>query len=129
MWTQWGTANCGYDLMGKVLEFLLTNLEFNKIDELKPKDDENWSSMGQLRRFDQNDLTESFYWEDDGLDRYGYAWLPKECFDRDSDPCKLHIHFHDCKQSTEDVALRNILTTGLVQYAATNKLIILFPQT
>jgi hypothetical protein len=56
---------------------------------------------------------------------YGMIYIPDACLNQ---PCDFHIHFHGCHES---VAIWDTLyarQTGILEYAAANDMIVLFPQ-
>jgi len=48
-----GISNCGYDMAGKLLGHVLTNLKTGNISKLNPPD-HNWKKLGILKRFSQD---------------------------------------------------------------------------
>ena len=63
----------------------------------------------------------------DGFDDYGYIYYPTYCL-RERIKCKVHIHLHGDTLSSEirgSVYLRN---AGFLEWAASNRMIVVFPQ-
>ena len=56
---------------------------------------------------------------------YGYLLVPKAC---DTQVCRLHVHFHSCMARTDEQKDIYVRRTGLLEYAATNRIVVLFPQ-
>ena len=56
----------------------------------------------------------------------GYAFVPKACH---SGGCKVHVAFHGCRQSAGEVGRRFIDGAGYNGWAASNRIIVLYPQT
>ena len=64
----------------------------------------------------------------DGLDEYGYVYYPYDCIGADK-RCKLHVALHGCQGQVNGLAGWDfIIRYGYTHYAATNNLVILFPQ-
>jgi len=42
-------------------------------------------------------MLETYIWNIDGLDDFGYIYIPTQCLVADK-KCKLHIAFHACLQ-------------------------------
>lgn len=95
---------------------------------VKPGADD-WQSKGILRKFSQSEMLETFVWNVDGLDNYGYIFIPTQCLLADMN-CKLHIAFHGCQQQFNSPFQGDhfIYESGYNNYAVTNDLIILYPQ-
>ena len=56
----------------------------------------------------------------------GYAFIPKACH---SGGCKVHVAFHGCRQNAGEVGHRFIDGAGYNGWAASNRIIVLYPQT
>ena len=56
-----------------------------------------------------------------------YAYVPASC--SSGDVCKIHVSFHGCLQSESQVADAFYRHSGLNEWADTNHLIVLYPQT
>jgi poly(3-hydroxybutyrate) depolymerase len=56
----------------------------------------------------------------------GYAFVPKACH---SGGCKVHVAFHGCRQNAGEVGRRFIDGAGYNGWAASNRVIVLYPQT
>lgn len=95
--------------------------------------DPNYQDFGTLYAIDQST------WElSSELADYGYLYIPNKCKDKDTF-CDFHAHFHGCLMSNqmvvddktdpptlvEDLFVRKY---GLLEYAAKNNIILLFPQ-
>ena len=62
-----------------------------------------------------------------GLAEEGFIYIPSSC--QSGEQCALHVSFHGCNQSTEFIGQDYIEHTGLNEWADTNNLIVLYPQT
>ena len=70
-----GPRTCGYDTIGEMFGHLLPNLGSDGDLVIQPADND-WQSKGILRKFSQNEMLESYIWNLDGLDDYGYIYIP-----------------------------------------------------
>ena len=59
------------------------------------------------------------------LSRVGYIYVPHTCA---AEPCRLHVAFHGCKQDLESVHDDLIRDAGYNQSAASNSIVVLYPQ-
>lgn len=69
---------------------------------------------------------------------YGYLYVPEGC-DKVDTQCKVHVHFHGCMMSNQVVYDKDtdpptlmedwfVRQYGLLNYASTNNIIMVFPQ-
>jgi poly(3-hydroxybutyrate) depolymerase len=106
--------DCDYDAAGALLAHLL--------GPLKPA---ATKADGRLVLFDQKPFA-------DGnphalsLADAGYAYLPVVCT---TQPCKVHVAFHGCRQNADEIGDRFAREAGYNRWADTNRLIVLYPQT
>merc|ERR1719231_1770074 len=80
------------------------------------------TSRGKFVAFDQTQFTTP----EAKMHHTGYLYVPESC--ENGEYCSLLVHFHGCTLSSKvfrDVYAR---TTGLLEYAATNNIVLLFPQ-
>jgi hypothetical protein len=105
--------NCGYDTAGELLAFIYGGLN-------PPSD----PSTGQLLEFDQ---TEFLPFEAISMAPIGYVFVPADC--QTTPGCRLHVAFHGCKQSQQIVGDAFYTQAGYNRWAATNRIIVLYPQT
>jgi hypothetical protein len=61
-----------------------------------------------------------------GLGAVGYAYVPASC--AAGAPCRVHVVFHGCKQTPEDIGDTYVRHAGYNRWADSNGLIVLFPQ-
>ena len=109
-------GDCGYDAAGKMLNHLLGPLK-GKLSEKETNE------KGQLLTFKQADLADL---SDTGMAENGFIYFPTSC--NEGNACKLHVSFHGCNQSISNVDDAYAKNTGINQWAASNNLIILYPQ-
>jgi hypothetical protein len=107
-------GNCDYDTAGEILQFLYGSLN----------DKTNFNNSN-LFSFDQS--TYSDVWKA-GLSTRGWVYATDYCR---SQPirCRLHVHFHGCQQDYAYLGKTYITETGFGEWAESNNLVILFPQT
>ncbi|MEQ8206252.1 MAG: hypothetical protein RIA65_08775, partial [Woeseia sp.] len=99
---------CDYDLAGEALEFLL--------GPLQPPS----ATPAALQSFSQEEFAGA------GLADTGYFYAPETC--RKQSGCSIHVFFHGCGQSAEQIGTVLAEQGGLLPWADSNELIILFPQ-
>lgn len=99
---------CDFDLAGDMLAHLLGELE-------PPTGD-----LPPIERFSQQPYAAT------GLADEGLLAVPPRC--RDGVQCRVHVFFHGCSQSLEQVGTAVAEQGGLRRWAASNDLILLFPQ-
>ncbi len=104
--------NCGYDTAGELLGFIYGGLN--------PPGD---PSAGKLLEFDQ---TEFLPLEVIGMAPVGHVFVPAEC--QTTPGCRLHVAFHGCLQSQEVIGDAFYTQAGYNRWAATNRIIVLYPQ-
>ena len=104
--------DCDYDAAGELLRHLL-----GKLAPAAAQPD------GRLVTFDQREFADvhAISMADDG-----YAYVPRAC---DSQPCRIHVAFHGCRQNAQAVGERFVREAGYNRWADSNRLIVLFPQT
>jgi len=56
----------------------------------------------------------------------GYAFIPNSCRE---ESCKVHVAFHGCRQNVREVGRRFIEGAGYNGWAASNRIIVIYPQT
>ncbi|MEO0672013.1 MAG: poly(3-hydroxybutyrate) depolymerase [Pseudomonadota bacterium] len=106
-------VDCDYDQAGDLLRHLH--------GALRPRGD---IGLGRFITFDQTEFTKGLARH--GLDREGKAYIPDDC--RKNGGCRIHIAFHGCDQARRLVGDVFVGRTGFAQWAATNRLVVLFPQ-
>jgi poly(3-hydroxybutyrate) depolymerase len=56
----------------------------------------------------------------------GYAYVPASC--AGGETCKVHVVFHGCKQTPDDVQEQYVEHTGYNRWADSNGIIVLYPE-
>jgi poly(3-hydroxybutyrate) depolymerase len=105
---------CDYDASGALLAHLLGTLS--------PADPER---PGRLLEFDQRPYADPA--GSSGLAGRGWLFVPEPCTVSPAG-CRVHVVFHGCKQGTKSIGDRFVKGAGYLEWAATNRLVVLFPQ-
>lgn len=108
--------DCSYDAAGLLLQHLLGSLRPRALG--RPE--------GSIVRFSQAEFVRGEP-SLSGLSREGYAYVPKHCAAQQ--PCRLHIALHGCKQYAGLIDDRYYAHAGYNEWADSNDLIVLYPQT
>lgn len=88
--------------------------------------DLDWKKKGVLRQFTQSMFVDTNLWTTDGLDTYGYVYYPYTCI---KEKCKIVFFLHGCLGQVNGYNGWDFLYSyGLNDYAASNNLIMVFPQ-
>ncbi|KAL3477664.1 Alpha/Beta hydrolase protein [Aspergillus californicus] len=106
-------SNCGYDGAGAALQWIYGYLNPRNTGTL----------AGQIISFDQQADYGAI-----GMGDTAYLYVPAACEDGTT-PCKLHIALHGCFQSYGLIQDKFVQNTGYNQWADTNNIIIVYPQT
>jgi hypothetical protein len=109
--------HCNYDQAGIILQHIYGSL--------KPKN--RGALSGKFVAFDQRELTSPASPASYSMAETGYLYIPMSCAVQQ--PCRVHIALHGCKQNFETIQDRYIQHAGYNEWADTNRLIILYPQT
>lgn len=102
--------DCNYDAAGELLQELLTAAR------RAPK------PSGRLVAFDQQEFGAS---AGISMADTGYAYVPVVCA---TERCQVHVAFHGCRQSAEQIGEQFVRDAGYNRWADTNRLIVLYPQ-
>mmetsp|Transcript_31608 Transcript_31608/g.35926 ORF Transcript_31608/g.35926 Transcript_31608/m.35926 type:complete len:351 (-) Transcript_31608:222-1274(-) len=79
---------------------------------------------GNLLSFTQNSF--SSFRRNISLGDIGYVYVPTAC--QNGEACRLHISFHGCNQTLDDIGLDYVSKVGQNEIAEANNIIILYPQ-
>lgn len=110
-------AKCNYDQAGIILQHIYGAL--NAKNQGEPS--------GKLLPFDQRQFT---FPESPGsysMAETGYLYLPRSC--AAGQLCRVHVALHGCKQNFDAIGDRYARHAGYNEWADTNRLIVLYPQT
>lgn len=101
--------DCDYDAAGALLAHLL--------GKLRP----GQPVAENLLRFDQT----PFGARDISMAEEGYVYVPSACR---TQRCRVHVAFHGCRQTTDDIGERFVREAGYNRWAEGSALIVLYPQ-
>lgn len=82
------------------------------------------SASGKLHTFNQQELGGKAA---SSLADEGFLYIPKAC--ATGQPCHIHVSFHGCNQNAEAVGSQYASNTGINQWADSNNMLVLYPQT
>jgi hypothetical protein len=108
--------DCRYDQAGVILQHIY--------GALNPRNDGALS--GQLLDFSQADFTAPDQPADVSMDDRGFAYVPAACA---NEPCRVHVALHGCLQSVGKIGDDFVKHAGYNEWADTNHIIVLYPQT
>jgi hypothetical protein len=109
--------HCNYDQAGIILQHIY--------GALNPKN--RGALSGKLIAFDQRELTSPESPASYSMAETGYVYVPASCAAQQ--PCRVHVALHGCKQNFETIQDHYIQHAGYNEWADTNRLIVLYPQT
>lgn len=109
--------NCGIDPEGTFLTDFFGSVNAPNTGPL----------TGQLIEFDQNSETPGGSAYDAALANHGFVYVPSSC--AGGATCSLLVALHGCQQNYQTVGTTFIDDANLDQYADTNNMIVLYPQT
>jgi hypothetical protein len=92
---------------------------------LKPRG--NGALTGKMLSFNQGEFTAPHQPIDVSMDDTGFAYVPAACSAQE--PCRLHIALHGCLQSVSNLGQDFVKHAGYNEWADTNHIIVLYPQT
>jgi hypothetical protein len=108
---------CEYDQAGVILRHIY--------GALTPRND--GPLTGQLLSFLQAEFTAPDQPMDDSMDDRGFAYVPASCAAQQR--CRLHVALHGCLQSLANIGEDYVRHAGYNEWADTNRIIVLYPQT
>jgi hypothetical protein len=106
-------VDCDYDQAGDVLAHIY--------GDLKPRAK---SLSRRFVAFDQQAFTSDL--ASHGLSKTGWVYVPSGC--AKAEGCRVHVSFHGCGQSHEQVKDAFYQGGGFARWADTNQIVVLFPQ-
>lgn len=108
---------CGYDQAGIILQHIYGRLAPPNRGPLN----------GTLQRFDQSVYTGADIPDALSLGDSGFVFVPRDC--ADGAACRIHIALHGCAQDAGEIGQRYAQSTGYNEWADTNHIVVLYPQT
>lgn len=115
--------NCNLDLAGTILQQVYgSDLSAPRGQAIDSNVWKNYYSHFKIESFSQSEFLQGA-----SLASKGYLYIPEAC--KNNATCKLHVAFHGCKQNYDTVGDAYVKTTGYNQWAESNNIVILYPQT
>lgn len=111
-------SNCSRDIAGEMLKVFLGNLRA----PIKAK-------TSQLFHFSQARYGGFPRPERISMAEYGMAYVPSSCRPLGPKECQVHLAFHGCRQTTDLIGDQFVTKTGYNEWAESNDLIVVYPQT
>jgi len=105
--------NLGYDGAGDFLRHIYK--------DIKPRV-ANWQKFGKLKIVSQKKYQ---FGKKSGLDDKMFLYVPTKC---EKGGCRVQFFFHGCIQSYRKVSMLFAKRTGFLEYAASNNIVVVFPQ-
>jgi hypothetical protein len=105
-------SNCNYDGAGEVLKQMYGNLN-PKVKSVQ----QNFMAFSQSRYADTAHVS---------MASQAVAYIPTSC--QNDASCSLHVVFHGCRQTMEEMQDEFYKNAGYAEWAEANNMIILFPQ-
>ena len=112
--------SCGYDQAGIILQYIYGALE-------PPRGRSELT--GKVKTFSQESYTLPDTPGALSMADEGYLFVPKDCEDATGPACRVHIVLHGCLQDAKDVGRQVIDRVGYNEWADTNRIIVIYPQT
>jgi poly(3-hydroxybutyrate) depolymerase len=109
--------NCGYDAAGLILQHIYGSLNPPNTGTLS----------GSIVAFDQSAFRQGSTINTVSMASTAYAYVPASCASQQ--PCRVHVAFHGCLQNADTVGDAYYTHAGYNQWADTNDIIVLYPQT
>lgn len=106
--------DCDYDQAGAILGHI-----YGKLNSPAPPADN-----GELLEFLQTEFVSEA--RAHSMSDVGYVYVPKSCLQ--GSRCSVHVVFHGCQQAAEKVGDAVYRRAGYNDWAATNNIIVLYPQ-
>lgn len=107
-------SNCNYDAAGELLNWIHGPLAARSS-----------TLAGRFVAFDQSEFIALPTWH--GMADVGYLYIPPAC--ESGGGCRLHVAFHGCLQSPDNIGTLFVRHAGYNAWADNNRLLILYPQT
>jgi poly(3-hydroxybutyrate) depolymerase len=110
--------DCKYDQAGAELKAIYGQ-------DLKPS---AAAAAGRIVAFDQKEFVPGKATAANGLLDAGFLYVPKACEPGASQPCRLQVVLHGCKQSSEELGDEFYTKIGVNEWADANNILVLYPQ-
>jgi len=106
--------NCNEDTIKEMFNHVYSNMN-------NPKPDGDLSNT--LKSFSQGQFFDIEY---NSMSENGYYYVPSSCTEGNSG-CRLHVFFHGCTMSSDNIGTAFIENSGLLEMADANKIVLIFP--
>ncbi|MEI6986751.1 MAG: hypothetical protein WCK65_11530, partial [Rhodospirillaceae bacterium] len=113
--------NCGYDSAGA----LLSHIYGATVPLIDPSTVSVPTVQDNLIAFDQGAYIKDPAWH--SIAKEGHIYIPSACKDATGVPCRLHVAFHGCLQSSARVGCAFTKDAGYNAWAEANRIVILYP--
>eukprot|EP01062_Namystynia_karyoxenos_P079436 TRINITY_DN8377_c0_g1_i1.p1 TRINITY_DN8377_c0_g1~~TRINITY_DN8377_c0_g1_i1.p1 ORF type:complete len:337 (+),score=82.09 TRINITY_DN8377_c0_g1_i1:75-1085(+) len=111
-------SNCAHDVAGDALQFLY--------GALSPR--VGAREAGYIE-FDQRKYTPALTDPAElSLAQTGLLYVPAGCENATGSPCRLHVAYHGCEQTMDDIGDQFYRHVGLNEWAEANRIVVLYPQ-
>ena len=110
--------DCRYDQAGAELKAIYGQ-------DLNPR---AAAPSGRIVAFDQAEFVPGKAAAANGLSDTGYLYVPKACEPGATQPCRLQVVLHGCKQSAEELGDVFYTKIGVNEWADANNILVLYPQ-
>ena len=108
---------CDYDQAGVILQHIYGALDARHGD----------ASAGKFLSFNQAEFTAPNQPIEVSMGDKGFTYVPTSC--AANEPCRVHVALHGCEQSFGDIGEDFVRHAGYNEWADTNHIIVLYPQT
>jgi poly(3-hydroxybutyrate) depolymerase len=109
-------SNCNRDVAGEILNQLLGPLK----EKRKAK-------LSRLFEFNQLLYASTLERVRLSMSEKGFAYIPQGC-ETNASECPIHVAFHGCRQTTQEIGDLFITRVGYNEWAEANGIVILYPQ-
>lgn len=112
-------SKCGRDVAGEILSHILGYLR-----PRKPAKNSRFFTFDQMYPLGQDSVDI----EKLSMHKTGYAYIPEGCEYPEAAGCRIHVAFHGCNQSLDDIQTTFITKAGYNAWAEANKIVVIYPQ-
>ena len=112
-------TKCNFDAAGELLQHIYGGTLTAPVND---------TGVGSIVEFDQSQYVGGSGWAVAfGLAETGFVYVPPTCANA-ARPCKLHIAFHGCQMTQQDIGLDYVQHAGYNRWADANDIVVLYPQ-
>ncbi|MFW8590073.1 polyhydroxybutyrate depolymerase [Glaciecola sp. 2405UD65-10] len=109
-------GDCNFDAAGEILNFIYPNLQ----PAISSKDTYEQGKLVEFKQAELSDISGA------GMNETGFAFIPNTCALGEN--CTIHISFHGCNQSIDNVGDSFAKLAGFNEWAVSNNIIVIYPQ-